>query len=377
MPSDRPLRFKLTYMPCLDGMRACAVMAVMLHHSRAPFSAGGFIGVDIFFVLSGFLITQLLLTEYAKTGRISLAQFYIRRALRLLPALFLFLALMLLFSGMFGGFITTAIDAGLVLGYVANWSKALGFGRPVFMSHCWSLSIEEQFYLLWPTLFLGVLAFGRTPRRMVVMIGTLVAASLLERTLLFMAHADSWRLYTGLDTRADSLLIGCALAFLLAYYGVPNPGSRLGTLSAWGAHVAVVLLLLTMKFVLWRTPLVQTLGFTVIALLAATVVFYLTVHPTSWMRRLLELPLLVGIGRISYGLYLFHWPPIRWMNEHEMSRWTVMAIGFPLAFAIATLSYVYIERPALRLKERFRNAPAAFRPRDDWMKGAVSIDRET
>lgn len=362
-------------MPCLDGLRGCAVMAVMLHHARAPFSAGGFIGVDIFFVLSGFLITGLLLNEYAKTGRINLAQFYMRRALRLLPALFVFLALMLLFSDMFGGLSTTAIDAGLVLGYIANWSKALGYGRPVFMSHCWSLSIEEQFYLLWPTLFLGLLAFVKVPRRMVLVIVALVAGSLVERSLLFVAHADSWRLYTGLDTRADSLLTGCALAFVLAYFGVPEPESRLGKLSAWGAHLAVVLLLLTMKFVLWRTPLVQTLGFTVIALLAATIVTYMTVQPNSWMRRVLELPFLVWMGRISYGLYLFHWPPIRWMNEHEMSRWTVMAIGFPLAFAIATLSYMCIEAPALRLKERFRSAPPVSRTKEDWRKVVIPVDR--
>lgn len=369
MTEDAPLRFSLKYAPCLDGMRAIAVLLVMLHHSRAPLSAGGFIGVDIFFVLSGFLITGLLLTEHSRTGTIHFTQFYMRRALRLLPALFLLLALMLILSPLFGGFRTTAIDAAIVVGYIANWTKAFGFERPVFLSHCWSLSIEEQFYILWPALFLFFNSLLRTRRALLLAIVALTALSGIVRTWLYLSGHPPVRQYAGLDTRADALLVGCALAVALAVYGLPRRDSKAGKTVLVGTLIAIPCLAAIVKFALWRSAWMQTFGFTLIPLLTAVVVAYLMANPLSVLTRTLEYAPLVWAGKISYGLYLFHWPIIRYMNNAGFSRWTVMAIAIPATFLIAGLSYKYIEAPALKLKERFRTS--APRPATEETSGSA------
>src|SRR5437764_8189485 len=153
--------FKLTYRPALDGLRGVAIIGVFAHHARVPFLAGGFIGVDVFFVLSGFLITALLLQEAEETRRISLRAFYIRRALRLLPALAVLLGALLLVPRAFGMMRTDAALVSTVSAlYASNWVRAFGVLDLEVVSHTWSLSIEEQFYLLWPPVVSVAVALG-------------------------------------------------------------------------------------------------------------------------------------------------------------------------------------------------------------------------
>jgi peptidoglycan/LPS O-acetylase OafA/YrhL len=356
-------------MPSLDGLRGLAVLAVMAYHANVPFSGGGYIGVDVFFVLSGFLITSLLLAEYVETGDVSFLDFYIRRALRLLPALFLVLAAVITFSAIFGNLRSNAIDVGLVLGYAANWARAFGFDRPDLLGHCWSLSIEEQFYFFWPAVFILSMRSISSKHKLLAIVGSLAALSAFDRVTLQYFGAGYMRLYNGLDTRADSLLIGSALAVALAAYGLPRRDSRLGKAILYAALATVpafAFLLITNNFESNSLPAMLSVGYTAVALLSAVVILYLAVYPDSRISRLLGYGPIVWTGKISYGLYLIHYPVFRLMHDTRFGRledvrgvWRIhgwrglLLVGFPLVFLLAGLSYRFIETPALRLKRRF------------------------
>ncbi|HWW54174.1 MAG TPA: acyltransferase, partial [Acidimicrobiales bacterium] len=213
------------YLPAIDGLRALAVIAVVAYHLGLPWARGGFLGVDLFFVLSGFLITGLLLREREQTGRIDLGHFYARRARRLLPALFLVLAAVSTWvaaTGTTPDLTSVRSDALAALAYVANWRLVLShsgyfaqFSAPSPLRHAWSLAIEEQYYLVWPILLLGLMRLGRGSRRATVL-ATLVLAVLSASAMAVMYHpgADPSRIYYGTDTRAFELLVGALLALL-------------------------------------------------------------------------------------------------------------------------------------------------------------------
>ncbi|RQX06450.1 acyltransferase family protein, partial [Micromonospora globispora] len=219
---------RIAYQPALDGVRALAVAAVLAFHGGVAALPGGFLGVDAFFVLSGFLITSLLLAEHRDAGRIDLVAFWGRRVRRLLPALLLVLVVVLLVSRqLMPGTELGALrwDALAALGYVANWRMAnrggdyfAATGSPSPLQHTWSLGIEEQFYLVWPLLLIVLLAWAARRRRLgVALLVILVGAvgSALAAALLFAPDAVD-RVYYGTDTRAVALLVGAALAVLLA-----------------------------------------------------------------------------------------------------------------------------------------------------------------
>ena len=232
----RPGAAALPYVGALDGVRALAVAGVLLYHAGVPWLPGGFLGVDLFFVLSGFLITSLLLAEREATGRIDLARFWLRRARRLLPAAFVVIGVCLLVVAFLppGEAARTRADALASLGYVNNWHQVLAdrsyfesFGRPSLLEHLWSLAVEEQFYLLWP-LFLGF-ALTRLGRRRTALL-TLAAAtaSALAMGLLFEPGSDPSRVYFGTDTHASGLLAGALLAFLWPlgrFRATPHPSA--------------------------------------------------------------------------------------------------------------------------------------------------------
>src|SRR5918992_2342578 len=215
----------LPYAPGLDGLRALAVIAVLLYHAELSWLPGGFLGVEVFFVISGYLITALLLTEWWQHGRVDLKRFWIRRARRLLPALYLLLAVTLAYAVLFlpGEVAGLRGDVIAALGYVTNWYLVLGnesyfeaIGRPSLLKHLWSLAVEEQFYLLWPpvlALGLGVGATRWRERRVLLVALAGAAASALLMALLYRPEVDPSRIYFGTDTRATGLLIGAALAF--------------------------------------------------------------------------------------------------------------------------------------------------------------------
>jgi peptidoglycan/LPS O-acetylase OafA/YrhL len=347
------------YLPALDGLRALAVAAVVLFHAGVPGLRGGFLGVDTFFVLSGFLITSLLLTERWTRGRIDLRRFWIRRARRLLPAL-LTVVLATVVAGRrlvdadALGLLRT--DAWAALAYVANWRmtfRGTGYvaatASPSPLQHTWSLGIEEQFYLAWPLLLAALTLWVATRHVRTVIVAVCAAgtvASQLACGLLFRAD-DTARAYYGTDSRAQALLIGAALAAILT-----GPASRY---RGRGGHVAVGALALTGivgTAVLWhvaddQAPWIYHGGLTAAAAGTALVVAHVAVHPGSRLARLLALAPLVWLGRISYGVYLWHWPLFTYVTADAtgLSRWPLLTVRLAGTLGVAILSYHLVEQP--------------------------------
>jgi peptidoglycan/LPS O-acetylase OafA/YrhL len=357
-----PLKFRLGHRPALDGLRGIAVLLVMLFHIGLPIR-GGFLGVDIFFVLSGFLITALLVQEFNESGTISLKRFYARRALRLLPLLFLVLLLrcgcaVLLASPQER---VTALRYSLVvLGYAANWARILqwvSIDGP--LGHCWSLSVEEQFYLLWPPILM-VLLRCRLPRNRVglLILGGIVASAVL-RAILCRCHFSWVRMYLGLDTRADALLAGCLVGLLAASDLLPQSGRLLLLLRcAAGAGLVVIgWMCATSKL---TDKYLYTWKFSLVAVAVAILIATLLMSPPRWVVRILESPLLAWPGRISYGLYLWHIPVLVLVASYLPPRPNyglspeAQLLIMVLSFAAALLSYYLVEKPFLRLKTASR-----------------------
>jgi peptidoglycan/LPS O-acetylase OafA/YrhL len=259
---------RLPYLPGLDGLRALAVIAVLLYHAELPWIPGGFLGVEIFFVISGYLITTLLLAEWRQRGRIDVKAFWLRRARRLLPALYLLLVVTLAYAVVFlpGEVAGLRADAIAAFGYVTNWYLVLGhesyfeaIGRPSLLKHLWSLAVEEQFYLLWPPLLALGLSVGAArwrERRVLLVTLALAVASALLMALLYRPEVDPSRIYFGSDTRAAGLLIGAALAFAWTpwHKGTPRVKSRSATARGYAE---------------WREWLQRRLGWTTPLLLDA------------------------------------------------------------------------------------------------------------
>jgi peptidoglycan/LPS O-acetylase OafA/YrhL len=204
------------HLESLDGVRGVSILLVLLSHTSIPgLEAAGGIGVDIFFVLSGFLITTILVREYDGRGSVSLTEFYKRRSLRLFPALLLMCLLFVAYSAVFSSDISKRLREvmeGLL--YVTNWSTAFDLGHSHYLGHTWSLGIEEQFYLLWPVVLVGVLQLRRGHVIAFWVALMLAVAAATWRTGLAIDGARTWRLYSGFDTRCDAVLIGCALTFI-------------------------------------------------------------------------------------------------------------------------------------------------------------------
>jgi peptidoglycan/LPS O-acetylase OafA/YrhL len=343
----------LRYQPALDGVRALAVGAVLLFHGGVAFLPGGFLGVDAFFVLSGFLITSLLLAEQARDGRIRLAAFWARRARRLLPAL---LALLICVT-VAGRYLLPDVEVGLLrgdalaaLGYLANW-RMIYRGSDYFaqtaapspLQHTWSLGIEEQFYLLWPLIVVALLA--RRGRRTVAAVALCGAAVSAAAAAIWYRPQDVNRAYFGTDSRAQALLIGCALAVLLS--GVPVAAAArhrvLGVLALTGAVVTGWLWTHATGTSGW----LYHGGLTLAALAVAAVLAHAACGPRSPTARLLALPPLVWLGRISYGVYLWHWPLFQFLSAERTGLGGPALLGLRMAVTLAAAfaSYHLVERP--------------------------------
>ena len=341
-----------------------SILAVMLYH--LGLIRGGFLGVDIFFVLSGFLITTLLTDEWIRSGSISFRKFYMRRALRLLPALVV-LAITCDFATVIiarlywppEAFVPVVFGmayASLVaLFYVTNWVMISGQTLWI-LGHTWSLSIEEQFYVLWPLCLLALLKWIRH-RGLILSFLTLgIAASLILRIALVRAHAPVTRVFVGLDTRFDELLIGCMVGVLCSW-GLLATSRRSQLLVAAGAVAGAA----TLAVLLWKAsskePAMLQGGLTVAAGSAGVLIADIVARPAGWLARALGREPLVGIGRISYGLYLWHFPIVYSCGaliidgtRPDLLR-AALAIG--LTFVAAIASFRWVERPMLRLKRRF------------------------
>jgi peptidoglycan/LPS O-acetylase OafA/YrhL len=372
----------LRYLPGIDGLRAISVLAVLVFHhywvggTSEGWLPGGFLGVEVFFVVSGYLITSLLLAERRETGRISLPNFWLRRARRLLPALWVMLAVVVAYSLLFvpDAIGTLRSDTLAALTYTSNWWQILAHrnyftvaGREPLLTHLWSLAIEEQFYLLWPPLLiLGLRKLGRQK-----MLGTVIAVALISIiscavTANFSLNAAYYATYN----RFSGLLLGSALAFVFAPYRirrVPGRGARFA-LDVAGAAAIAVLLASFGLFGHWNIhgftyPAVHNslavfrYGFFIVDI-ASLVAIAAAVHPSSDFGRILGCRPLRWIGLRSYGIYLWHYPIFAMTRprqdlhyfgfspfRYDISGWPDFAIRVGLTFAAAALSYRYVEQP--------------------------------
>jgi peptidoglycan/LPS O-acetylase OafA/YrhL len=335
----------LPHEPALDGMRALAVVAVLLYHGGVSWMPGGFLGVDAFFVLSGFLITSLLLAEWNARGAIDLRSFWSRRCRRLLPAMLVVVAAVSAYEAVLAArdeLDELRSDTLATLGYAANWRAiAVGdqygdlFSVPSPLQHTWSLAIEEQWYLLWPLLLLGLLFAARRHRAIpLAAIGTLVLGSAALMAILY-DPADLARSYYGTDTRCQSLLVGAGLAFAARHVRVGK----------W----IPVLAMAALAWLWTTTPLdagwLYHGGFLLCAALVALVIVA-AMRPGP-VRSLLSVRPLPEIGLISYGLYLWHWPVyvVLSSSRTNLDGWSLLVLRVCVTGILAVASYVLIERP--------------------------------
>jgi peptidoglycan/LPS O-acetylase OafA/YrhL len=339
----------------LDGLRAVAVLAVVLYHLNVGWASGGLLGVGVFFVLSGYLITDLLLAEREREGSIALGRFWLRRARRLLPALWVMLVVVTLWIAFLNPSQLAGVRGALVaaLLYFSNWWYAFqhvsyfaSFGLPSPLGHLWSLAVEEQFYLVWPLLL--ILATRFLQRRW-LLIGLVVVgaiASAWAMVAIFQPGSDPTRVYEGTDTRAFQLLIGASLAFVWPSRRLTGPISALRHrgLDALGAVGMAVIVVMVMDTNEYETFLYR--GGMVILSLATVAVVAALAHPSTLLGRILGAPPLRWIGVRSYGIYLWHYPIIVLTSPVVGNAGPVLTLAQAGAtVAAAALSWRFVEEP--------------------------------
>lgn len=344
----------------LDGLRGIAILSVLLFHFNLPghpeagILKGGYLGVDIFFVLSGFLITSVLLDEYYAVGRISLVKFYAKRALRLLPALIVVLLFSFLYVHFFGNELQrTKVIRGVfsTFFYYSNWINAYEAGPLGFLNHTWSLAVEEQFYFCWPLTLLVLLGYQKLNRNLCLILLALILLSLGIK-IYYASHSQFLRAYAGTDARLDALLIGCLVAYLNK-----NESPLLRMLArplVFYVMSAIAILMLVFSF--YDSMFMYCGGYTLFAFMIGIVIGHIVVVPHGSSGYLLRASPLRFMGKISYGVYLWHLPCFAIYSDllgvnHIMAR-NYLAVA--TSIAVATLSYFFVEEPFLKFKSRLR-----------------------
>jgi peptidoglycan/LPS O-acetylase OafA/YrhL len=350
-PDTEPHRPDTGLVRGLDGLRAIAVSLVVFYHFGVAYAPGGY-GVVLFFVLSGFLITRLLLGEFRKDGTVSLRNFYIRRALRIFPAFYAYWILVVLALLATGRHVPWGHAASAFV-YVSNYYNAILGDPNTGFSHTWSLAIEEQFYLLWPLCLLWML---RQRANALALVCCTVALLWIYRIVLTTVFSvDQGYVYAAFDTRADALLVGCTLAIALHDRGTHDAIARV-VRHDWIAAVAIALavaVIATGYRVEGRFR--DTTGLLMVPPLFALLLSHIASAPTGLLVRALDTRAMVYLGRISYPMYLY--------QEVAIDPAKRIAAGLPplarllfvygVVVALASLSYFVIERPFLSLKTRF------------------------
>lgn len=341
-------------LPVLDGVRGIAIVVVLIYHF-VTFPSGGFLGVDLFFVLSGYLITTRLLYDANEFGLTHLRNFYYGRVLRIMPAVF---EMLLLYSAMklarpaqIHLFRENVLSA---LFLYSNWTRAFLMGYPDYLGHTWSLAIEEQFYLFWPATLFVILKF-RSRRTLLpwVTLGMVVGLWVL-RYAMAVNHAPPDRLYNGTDTRIASILIGCFVAAIFQRPGFGQFVERNKT----AATSCFVLAIAAMGWIVaaagLQTMWVYEWGLCVFSTGSAVVVAYVRTFQTGIAGKLLAWKPLVYLGKRSYGIYLLHFPIFMWLlfidKLHPGAQ--VALLGTVLTLPLAAFSWRFVEEPCMRFGKR-------------------------
>jgi peptidoglycan/LPS O-acetylase OafA/YrhL len=361
--------FQVRHWPFIDGLRGFAIVCVVLIHAGVPFPPGGYYGVELFFVLSGFLITALLLKEWDLTRRIDLRSFYFRRALRLVPALLLFLTVWWLYG--YWSYLPKVVSAELhhsilyAFVYLTNVAWAFDWVGANGLNHTWTLAVEEQFYVLWPLILVIALNFLPSRRARISLVSTMIAGSMILRFVLVEMKGPHLRAHTFIDSRGDGLLIGCLVGMLVSWGLVPRTRAAIMSLRIASA---VAYCALAYAFL---SPFSGTFyyqwGLAVIAMATGIVIYSYFVSPIDVIFRPLEWRPLTWLGERSYGIYLWHLPllvyPIPGLPPPDLTpegsrEVLAMLSRMTLTLGIAYISYRFIEMPFLRLKNRRTAVPA-------------------
>jgi peptidoglycan/LPS O-acetylase OafA/YrhL len=353
-------------LPGLDGLRGIAVLAVIIYHADVSLLVGGFLGVDVFFVLSGFLITSLLIDELTKTNTVDRARFYMRRIRRLMPALFLVLFFSVLVSGLFvlDAAYHVRRDLPWAMTFVLNWSYLffeqsyfVNISRPPLLQHLWSLSVEEQFYVIWPIMLIGLykVKIGNLSPRTKIFIASSVLAIASTAWMVHLSVANGFpipndpsRVYFGTDTHAMGLLVGCAAAALWRSERLNErlTPDRAAAMNGLGL-LSIAGLAYFFLFVSELNEFLYRGGFLVLSILTAILVV-IAAHPGLKFGQRLGNPVLKWFGDRSYGIYLWHWPIFVLMRSGIDIQWPdpiAFVVKVSIVLVIADLSYRYVEMP--------------------------------
>lgn len=350
---------KRRYITGLDGIRAIAVIMVLAYHLKLALFKSGFLGVTVFFVLSGYLITGILISEVEEEGTIDLKNFWLRRIRRLVPAVMSMAVVIIFVSAVVNRIIFTKGCKDFlasVLGFNNWWqifNKVSYFeaaGVPSPFTHCWSLAIETQFYLIYPLILLGIYKLiksrgeGRAKRGLLFAGVTLLLAliSVILMIVLFDPQQDASRVYYGTDTRAFSLLFGALLAILWEYQMVPRRLSASVNMVLGSVSFAV---LLVMTIAINGSSNFWYRGGQFVGTILTVLVIYTVSGRKTWLSRFLSNPVLKWIGDRSYSIYLWHYPIILLISKGIKASWWITLIEIVLSVVLAELSYRFIETP--------------------------------
>ncbi|EOB1266216.1 acyltransferase family protein [Staphylococcus pseudintermedius] len=344
------------YMPGLDGVRAVAVIAIIIYHLNPQWLSGGFLGVDTFFVISGYLITSLLLTEYHNTGKIELMSFWLRRVKRLIPAV-LFLVMGVIVLSLI--FMPTEIqkvraDSIAAIFYVSNWWYIMQnvdyFEQFAVqpLKHLWSLAIEEQFYLVFPIVLLSLLSFIRRLKSIRIIFLILLAISMIAMMVLYVPNENVARVYFGTDTRIQTLLMGVLLALVWPPFQLKAKVNRqMRTMIDTAGVVGLAILFICFKFVSETNSILYYGGFFLISTVTLLVIAS-SVHPSGYFAKFLGNKVFTFIGSRSYSLYLWHYPIIVLIHHQFVQGQIpplVYVVEILLMVLMAEFSYKFIEQP--------------------------------
>lgn len=356
------------YIKSLDGIRAIAIILVLIYHFNLPFLKGGFIGVDMFFVLSGYLITCKLLVEWQKNKGINFKQFWLKRLRRLIPAVTTMLIVTLLVCFFFfpDVFAKSWKDSLAFFFYVSNWWYIFNdlpyfqlFGIPSPFKHLWSLAIEEQFYLVWPVVFLILLKIFRKRQHVLKIILGLSFLSMFTMFLLYTPETID-RVYYGTDTRLFTIGLGCSLAFIWPFNYLKDDLAENERLFIDGLGIfSLTSLLLLANLVTETQQTLYPFGFILVAMLT-TILIAASVHPSSQMGSYLAHPGLVWLGKRSYSIYLWHFPIVALttpLKTYGKVHVLLILLQCLLILLVANTSYRYVEVPIIKggFKNYFKN----------------------